>query len=113
MKIGPIRLFQTSEVRFKQLKSIVGVQQSTSFSLHLFITLTSFYLLNGIDILLGYVVDSQLVDSIDGVIKFLFVVAHFLEFSINVKGEDDVFAVSLSGSSFDLDVTLHAERCVK
>lgn len=53
----------------------------------------------------------NLVDSVDCVIIYLFVVAHFVV--VLLESEDDIFTVFFSGSSFYLDVALHAEGSVK
>ena len=53
----------------------------------------------------------DLVDSVDCVVIYLFVVAHFVV--VLLEREDDIFTVFLSGPSFYLDVALHAEGGVK
>ena len=56
-------------------------------------------------------VDGDLVDSVDCVVIYPFVVAHFVV--VLLESEDDILTVFLSGSSFYLDVALHAEGSVE
>ena len=60
---------------------------------------------------IGNMVYCDLVYSVDCVVIYLFVVAHFVV--VLLESEDDIFTVFLSSSSFYLDVALHAEGSVK
>ena len=56
-------------------------------------------------------VDCDLVYSVDCVVIYLFVVAHFIV--IFLESEDYILTVFLSSSPFYLDVALHAEGGVE
>ena len=111
MEIWFIGGFETSEVGFEELKSIVGVEESSSFGLYFLVTFAILDFVDGLYLLFGDLVDGKFVYSVDGVIENFFVFFHFFE--IFLEGEDYVLAVFLSGSSLDLDVAFHAEWSVK
>jgi hypothetical protein len=77
------------------------MEKSATFSGYFLVAGTILYLIYGIDVLLGDLVDCQFIDSIDSVIVYLLVLYHtFFRFIVS---KNNVTGVFLTSPAFNLD----------